>query len=67
MKIKEIKSKKARKWALRRRDGTGNDRNKLARSFVWSDTKQGYDFWRLIDEINPSTKKLKKRFPHLFK
>jgi len=64
MKIEEIRSKKARKWAKKNKDC---DNDWLVRAFSWEETKQGGEFWYYIEGNNPTTKELKKKFPKLFK
>ena len=64
MKIEEIRSKKARKWAKKNKDCNSNY---LDCAFYWGGTKQGGSFWSYIFDHNPTTKELKKQFPKLFK
>jgi hypothetical protein len=61
--IKDLPKKlrvKAEKRMLKQRGFIGED-YPLCIAFNWKDTKEGYDFWRTIDEGNPNCSSYKKK------
>ena len=71
MKIKEIKSKKAQKWARINKNNEAEEvKHEIEKGyfgFLWHKSPQKYCFWLLVYTDNPTTEELKKDYPELFK
>ena len=67
MEIREIKSKKVRKWAEKNKKKKCDERCVTTLYFYWDNSKQGHEFWSYVVDNNPTTKELKKQFPKVFK